>query len=309
MGGLNSILSKANRAEMGQNYLVSKIPLCLGWKKSKSPTGLRTVQAIEDWRKSCWKGHLDELNQVGDGTRLKFIGTDSKLIKAYFEPIQSQTIYLGGASSSRGKDLAMKSNLPQWIYGLLLLRLWVKKSGEQQLKSAEAFGDVLSLLSLSYKRRLTIFLWFPKTPKHFDKPPCSSTYPSRESKEWMNSRLLLSPIKTRFSFARGVPHSFYVHQTEKAHFSTVVGVRVRRDQHRSRSCPWKRLRYRWSSNLNWLQIWEVIRIEDYAPYQSNLSPISAIRPIVQLFFRKFETPSIDQINFRLLAGESSFLMD
>jgi hypothetical protein len=39
------------------------------------------------------------------------------------------------------------------IYGLLLCRLLGKKVSDEQLKSADAFGDVLSLLSHNYRER------------------------------------------------------------------------------------------------------------------------------------------------------------
>jgi hypothetical protein len=40
------------------------------------------------------------------------------------------------------------------IYGLLLCRLLGKKVSDDQLKAAEAFGEVLSLLNLAYQEEL-----------------------------------------------------------------------------------------------------------------------------------------------------------
>jgi hypothetical protein len=40
------------------------------------------------------------------------------------------------------------------VYGLLLCRLLGKKVSDEQIKAAQAFGEVLSFLNLVYQREL-----------------------------------------------------------------------------------------------------------------------------------------------------------
>jgi hypothetical protein len=54
---------------------------------------------------------------------------------------------------AEGKDLGNEIQIClNGVYGLLLCRLLGKKVSDEQLKSAEAFGEVLSLLNLVYQQ-------------------------------------------------------------------------------------------------------------------------------------------------------------
>jgi hypothetical protein len=99
------------------------------------------------------KGHLAELNQVvADLAQLhwKLLKTD----KTYFETYsKAKPFILEAIVQAEGKDLGNEIQIClNGIYGLLLLRLLGKEVSGEQLKSAEAFGEVLSWLSLSYKK-------------------------------------------------------------------------------------------------------------------------------------------------------------
>jgi hypothetical protein len=98
------------------------------------------------------KGHLTELNQVVNNLaqlHWQLLKTD----KTYFETYSKTKPFILAAivqadGIALGNEIQICLN---GIYGLLLLRLLDKEVSNEQLKSAEAFGEVLGLLSLSYK--------------------------------------------------------------------------------------------------------------------------------------------------------------
>jgi hypothetical protein len=142
---------QGDRAEMDK-YLVSKYPVS-GDEKIEISTWFADLSKQMKTEEIMLKGHLDELNQVVmelAQVHWNLLKTD----KTYFETYsRAKPFILEAIVQAEGKDLGNEIQIClNGIYGLLLLRLLGKEVSEQQLKSAEAFGEVLSLLSLSYKK-------------------------------------------------------------------------------------------------------------------------------------------------------------
>lgn len=96
-------------------------------------------------------GHLTELNALVK--ELSEIHWDLlKRDKTYFDTYQNVKPHvLQAVMDADGKDLGNEIQIClNGVYGLLLCRLLGKKVSDEQLKSAEAFGDVLSYLSRYY---------------------------------------------------------------------------------------------------------------------------------------------------------------
>jgi hypothetical protein len=76
-----------------------------------------------------------------------------KTDKTYFETYsKAKPFILEAIVQADGVDLGNEIQIClNGIYGLLLLRLLDKDVSNEQLKSAEAFGEVLSLLNWSYQ--------------------------------------------------------------------------------------------------------------------------------------------------------------
>jgi hypothetical protein len=143
---------QGDRGEMDR-FVVSKYPVSEDEKIDISSwfadlsNQMKTEAIIE-------KGHLAELNHlVTDLAQLhwKLLKTD----KTYFETYsKAKPFILGAIVQAEEKELGNEIQIClNGIYGLLLLRLLGKEVSGEQLKSAEAFGEVLSLLSLSYKKK------------------------------------------------------------------------------------------------------------------------------------------------------------
>ncbi|NVJ87366.1 MAG: DUF4924 family protein [Algoriphagus sp.] len=99
------------------------------------------------------KGHLEEtqkLVQKLSQIHWQLLKSD----KTYFETYKKAKPHiLQAILDAEGKDLGNEIQIClNGIYGLLLCRLLGKKVSEEQLKSAEAFGEVLSLLNLVYQQ-------------------------------------------------------------------------------------------------------------------------------------------------------------
>ncbi|WP_144607208.1 DUF4924 family protein [Algoriphagus algorifonticola] len=99
------------------------------------------------------KGHLEEGKKlVAELSQLHW-----QLLKSdqtYFQTYQKAKPYiLQAVMEADGKDLGNEIQIClNGVYGLLLCRLLGKKVSDEQLKSAEAFGEVLSLLNLVYQQ-------------------------------------------------------------------------------------------------------------------------------------------------------------
>lgn len=101
------------------------------------------------------KGHLKELNLLVDQLlqlHYRLLKTDRSYFETYNQakPHILQSI-LAADGENPGNEIQLCLN---GIYGLLLCRLLGKKVSDEQLKAAEAFGEVLSLLNLAYQQEL-----------------------------------------------------------------------------------------------------------------------------------------------------------
>jgi hypothetical protein len=101
------------------------------------------------------KGHLRELRDLVENLAIlhwKLLKSD----KTYFETYNKAKPHileaiLASDGENPGNEIQICIN---GIYGLLLCRLLGKKVDEQQIKAAEAFGEVLSLLNFNYQQRI-----------------------------------------------------------------------------------------------------------------------------------------------------------
>ncbi|GAB2488535.1 DUF4924 family protein [Algoriphagus taiwanensis] len=99
------------------------------------------------------KGHLQELNLLVNQL-LQLHYRLLKSDKSYFETYnQAKPHILESILAANGENPGNEIQIClNGVYGLLLCRLLGKKVSEEQLKSAEAFGEVLSLLNLVYQQ-------------------------------------------------------------------------------------------------------------------------------------------------------------
>jgi hypothetical protein len=101
------------------------------------------------------KGHLIELRDLIEKLATlhwKLLKTDKTYFETYnkAKPFILEAI-LAANGENPGNEIQICLN---GIYGLLLCRLLGKKVEDQQIKAAEAFGEVLSLLNFNYQRRI-----------------------------------------------------------------------------------------------------------------------------------------------------------
>lgn len=101
------------------------------------------------------KGHLHELNQMVDQLlqlHYRLLKTDKSYFETYHQakPHILESI-LAANGENPGNEIQICLN---GVYGLLLCRLLGKKISNDQLKAAEAFGEVLSLLNLVYQQEM-----------------------------------------------------------------------------------------------------------------------------------------------------------
>ncbi|WP_057938391.1 DUF4924 family protein [Algoriphagus resistens] len=98
------------------------------------------------------KGHLDELNSiVAELAQIHWnlLKTDPAYFEAYSK---TKPFLIEAVMQAEGQDLGNEIQIClNGIYGLLLCRLLGKKVSDEQLKSADAYGAILSTLSYHYK--------------------------------------------------------------------------------------------------------------------------------------------------------------
>jgi hypothetical protein len=146
---------QGDRAEMDQ-YLVSKYPVSEGEKIEISIWFANLSKQMKS-EGIMVKGHLSELNQVVK--ELAQLHWDLlKTDKPYFENYsKAKPFILEAIVQADGVNLGNEIQIClNGIYGLLLLRLLDKEVSDGQLKSAEAFGDILSTLNYHYKLKNSI---------------------------------------------------------------------------------------------------------------------------------------------------------
>ncbi len=141
---------QGDRAEMDR-FVVSKYPVPEDEKIDISSwfadlSNQMKTEAIID------KGHLSELNKLVNELaeiHWKLLKTDATYFETYSK---AKPHILEAIVQAEGNPLGNEIQIClNGIYGLLLLRLLGKEVSGEQLKSAEAFGKVLSFLSLIYK--------------------------------------------------------------------------------------------------------------------------------------------------------------
>jgi hypothetical protein len=128
----------------------------------KYPVSAEEKTGIADWYLSLLeqmksqaileKGHLEELKTVV--TQLAQIHWNLlKTDPIYFEAYRkAKPFILDAAMQADGRDLGNEIQIClNGVYGLLLCRLLGRKVPKEQLKSADAYGDILSTLSYHYK--------------------------------------------------------------------------------------------------------------------------------------------------------------
>lgn len=100
------------------------------------------------------KGHLQELNTlVSELAKIhwELLKTDPLYFEAYGK---AKPFILEAVIQAENQDLGNEIQIClNGVYGLLLCRLLGKKVSDEQLKSAEAYGDILSTLSYHYKAK------------------------------------------------------------------------------------------------------------------------------------------------------------
>lgn len=134
-----------------QQYVISHYPIT---EQEKTEVTLWFDLLISQMKteKLQDKGHLSEVqNEVNTLAKIHWdlLKTDGTYYELYN---QAKPHILDFILSAEGKDLGHEIQIClNGIYGLLLCRLTGKKIPEDLRKSAEAFGDVLSYLSVIYK--------------------------------------------------------------------------------------------------------------------------------------------------------------
>jgi len=133
----------------------------------KYPVSAEEKTGIADWYLSLLeqmksqdileKGHLEELKMVV--TQLaqihwNLLKTDPMYFEAYGK---AKPFILDAVMQADGRDLGNEIQIClNGVYGLLLCRLLGRKVSEEQLRSADAYGDILSTLSYHYKVKNSI---------------------------------------------------------------------------------------------------------------------------------------------------------
>lgn len=144
---------QGNMDEIRQ-YVISHYPVSEEEKVEISAWFERLFQEMKK-ENVLEKGHLKRLNDLVDQlaqNHWKLLKTDKTYFETYTQakPFILEAI-LAASGENPGNEIQICLN---GIYGLLLCRLLGKKVGEDQLKAAEAFGEVLSLLNYHYQQRI-----------------------------------------------------------------------------------------------------------------------------------------------------------
>ncbi|WBL43835.1 DUF4924 family protein [Algoriphagus halophytocola] len=139
-----------------KTYVVSKYPVS---EKEKAEITDWYLDLLEKMKAQdlLEKGHLQELNALVEGLaqiHWQLLKSDGQ----YFEMYNTaKPFILEAVLQAEGEDLGNEIQIClNGVYGLLLCRLLGKKVSDEQLKSADAFGNILSTLSYHYKVKNTI---------------------------------------------------------------------------------------------------------------------------------------------------------
>ncbi len=139
-----------------RKYVIAHFPL----EEREKESIFQWYQNLRNQRESegiMERGHLQETKnlvaQMSD-YHWQLLKTD----KSYFETYQkAKPFIIQAVMDAEGHDLGNEIQIClNGIYGLLLCRLLGKRVSDDQLKSAEAFGEVLSLLNLVYQEEIIL---------------------------------------------------------------------------------------------------------------------------------------------------------
>ena len=147
------IRSYQGNAEEIKTFVVSKYPVSEEERAEISDWYLALLEKMKE-QDLLEKGHLKELNELVASLaeiHWKLLKTDAGYFEIYNK---TKPFIIEAVMQAEGQDLGNEIQIClNGIYGWLLCRLLGKKVSDEQLKSAEAFGDVLSLLSNNYRVR------------------------------------------------------------------------------------------------------------------------------------------------------------
>lgn len=144
---------QGNLEEINQ-YVVSHYPV-EELEKSEISTWFEEIKSRMEQEGILEKGHLEETRKLVDELskiHWQLLKTD----KTYFESYQKAKPHIiQTVMDAEGQDLGNEIQIClNGVYGLLLCRLLGKKVSDEQLKTAESFGEVLSLLNLVYQQEM-----------------------------------------------------------------------------------------------------------------------------------------------------------
>ncbi|RAI86024.1 DUF4924 family protein [Algoriphagus yeomjeoni] len=146
---------QGNRGEI-KTFVVEKYPVSDEEKAEISDWYLALLDKMKG-QKILEKGHLEELNTlVSELAHIHWnlLKSDPTYFEAYGK---AKPFIIEAVMQAEGQDLGNEIQIClNGVYGLLLCRLLGKKVSEEQLKSADAYGDILSTLSYHYKVKNTI---------------------------------------------------------------------------------------------------------------------------------------------------------
>ncbi|MEP0711728.1 DUF4924 family protein [Algoriphagus sp.] len=146
---------QGNREEIN-TFIVEKYPVSEEDKTEIADWYLALLDKMEA-QNILEKGHLEELNSlVADLAQIHWnqLKIDPKYFEAYSK---AKPFIIDAVMQADGEDLGNEIQIClNGVYGLLLCRLLGRKVSDEQLKSAEAYGDILSTLSYHYKVKNTI---------------------------------------------------------------------------------------------------------------------------------------------------------
>ncbi|MCE7054868.1 DUF4924 family protein [Algoriphagus sp. AGSA1] len=145
------IRSYQGNPEEIKSFVVEKYPVS---EEEKSKITAWYMELLEKMKiqNILEKGHLEELNNLAyelAQIHWKLLKTDPAYFEAYGK---AKPFILDAVIQAEGQDLGNEIQIClNGVYGLLLCRLLGKKVSDEQLKSADAYGDILSMLSYHYK--------------------------------------------------------------------------------------------------------------------------------------------------------------
>ncbi|WPR73872.1 DUF4924 family protein [Algoriphagus sp. NG3] len=139
-----------------KTYVVSKYPVSEDDKSKITAWYLELLDKMKT-QNTLEKGHLEELNSlVSELAQIHWnlLKTDPTYFDAYG---RAKPFIIEAVMQAEGQDLGNEIQIClNGVYGLLLCRLLGKKVSDEQLKSADAYGDILSTLSYHYHVRSSI---------------------------------------------------------------------------------------------------------------------------------------------------------